>query len=85
MMMTTIYLLIVVIVLLIGALAAQTFLHASERRDLYNRIMARDLADYEYSQNKKKNHKDGVKPKTNYYKENMDRAYNGQQGFKAEE
>jgi Flp pilus assembly protein TadB len=84
-MMMTIYLLIFIVAALIAALVAQNIFHANERRDLYNRIMARDLADYEYSQNKKKNNKDGVKPKTNYYKENMDRAYNGQQGFKAEE
>lgn len=35
-----------VIVLLIGIIAIQNIIHKQERKDLYNRIMARDLAEY---------------------------------------
>lgn len=73
----------IVVVVLSLALIAQTVVHAVERRDLYNRIMARDLTEYELS--KTKGSKKDVKPKTNYFKKNMDRAYNEQQGFKSDE
>lgn len=38
--------LLVIIVLLIGIIVVQNIIHKQERRDLYNRIMAKDLRDY---------------------------------------
>ncbi len=35
-----------VIIILLGVLVLQNIIHARERRDLYSRIMARDLKDY---------------------------------------
>jgi hypothetical protein len=32
--------------ILIGVVVAQQIVHAIERRDLYNRLMCRDLTDY---------------------------------------
>jgi hypothetical protein len=38
--------LLVIIVLLIGIIVVQNIIHKQERRDLYSRIMAKDLRDY---------------------------------------
>ena len=37
---------IIIIGIMGGLLAIQGYLHARERKDLYNRIMARDLTEY---------------------------------------
>lgn len=36
----------IVIVILTGAIIVQDIIHKQERKDLYNRIMARDLPEY---------------------------------------
>lgn len=38
--------LLVIIALLIGIIVVQNIIHKQERRDLYSRIMAKDLRDY---------------------------------------
>lgn len=38
--------LLVIIVFLIGIIAVQNIINKQERKDLYNRIMARDLTEY---------------------------------------
>jgi hypothetical protein len=38
--------LLVIIVLLTGIIFVQNIIHKQERKDLYNRIMARDLHEY---------------------------------------
>jgi hypothetical protein len=39
----------VVITLLIGIIAVQSISHRQERKDLYNRIMAKDLQEYKFN------------------------------------
>lgn len=38
--------LLVIIALLAGVIAVQNIIHKQERKDLYNRIMAKDLTEY---------------------------------------
>ena len=44
-----------IIFALIAVIAIQGFMHSKERKDLYNRIMAKDLTEYKIAGKKKTN------------------------------
>lgn len=48
--MTTVYILTAVIFMLCAVMIVQSVISARERRDLYNRIMSRDIHDYKNAQ-----------------------------------
>ena len=43
---------LVIFILLIAVIIIQQYLHHAERKDLYNRIMAKDLTEYKHEKSK---------------------------------
>lgn len=70
---------LVLVGLLLAALIVQSFVHRQERKELYNRIMSRDLADYQSSKGIDKPKKTNTDGNNTLYKR-MKRAYRGMYG-----
>lgn len=62
---------IVAIITLSFALIVQSFLHAKERQDLYNRIMSQDLGEYRTMRDPKTK----LTLRANYFQKSMRQAY----------
>ena len=61
-----------IIIILALTLGIQSVIHARERKDLYNRIMARDLQDYTDTARPSK---EGTSSKGNHIKRTLDKQY----------
>jgi hypothetical protein len=55
---------------------AQSVMHSKERKDLYNRLMSRDLGEYLSIDTPKTN----PKTKQNYFEKSMNQAYRAMYG-----
>ncbi len=67
----------IIIGLILGiSLLAQTIVHHKERKDLYSRIMSRDLGEYML----KDQPKTKLKLRQNYFKKSMRHAYRAMYG-----
>lgn len=62
--------------ILVSALVLQSYLHAKERKDLYDRIMSQDLGEYRA----KNDPKTKLTLRRNYYKDSMRHAYRAMHG-----
>lgn len=63
-----------IILSLLSVIVIQQWLHAKERRDLYNRLMARDFSEYNLHQKKEKT----TNRPNNYLKDNIVKSYQSQ-------
>jgi len=64
----------IIIFILLAILVLQAILHARERKDLYNRLMARDLRDYVANQSREP-------PKSrNFVRKGIERGYEMMEG-----
>lgn len=70
---------LVLVVVLLAALIIQSFVHQRERKELYDRIMSRNLADYQTSKDIDKSKKTNSEGNNTLYKR-MKRAYRGMYG-----
>lgn len=62
--------------ILVSALMLQSYLHAKERKDLYDRIMSQDLGEYRAIHEPKTK----LTLRRNYYKNSMRQAYRAMYG-----
>lgn len=60
---------------------AQSIMHSKERKDLYNRLMSRDLGEYLSIDTRKSD----PKTRKNYFEKSMNHAYRAMYGEKESE